>query len=774
MALSHVHITGQTGVGPFSFSDTITLFPEHVSRPADQIRVFVKNLAAVVTELFPKGREDSSGNFQWQFDSTATPTEIILETANALITGDELIILRETRMDKAVASIILTGGSRFRRTADLNHRGDQILFVAQELRELRTVADILGSGVGDPFEYAAGILDTSEFTANFTGDGVEDVFSYQTIEMLPKAAVRHHNQLTVTVDGTPVTFTADENTLKITITGGAPASDTAIVIQRITRIDKRWVQHIDASTFSSLLMDWDFLNVKFIIEETQDFPTFLVTTNPLEQRLFARRINTISYSGPGDRFFFGNLPWFGDGIVFVFKDEIPLIEFVDYTIDFLNWLITLFTDLLSTETLRINTSNPFHAFNSLPFVNPNPVITPEVLTEVTAEGEFIVVSKFADNADVLQDHTKREIGEATSPAPADAEGGVLLIRSGSLGNNFAGSTVLSATITIENVQSNDLTAIGQFDAMDETFVGKTTYGALDAQFVFVANFPALTAGTGTQILDATRLFQGIADLDTINEAFLVGHEEPFPVDAASGLAVLGQIIKFQVCYTTIDPIPVETGATEHAPCRQWSSVLGFGASDDNWVNSPLTSLTDTKSGGTQRNRDSSVISWDLTNVPTTILEAHIKFASIRWTHVDGAAGTPAKTLRIRRVTQLTIDHQKTSWDNRLNTPVTPWVGSIGTGEPNQTGGATDALDNDAASELTMAPPATLFDNTRTENNRILFNLKELINAARAANQTKLTLVMYFDPINTPSETGSTQADLDFPSNNDITLVVTGT
>lgn len=773
MALSHVHITGETGIGPFSFEGTIALFPEHVSRPVDQIRVFVMDLAGVVTELFPNGREDSSGNFQWQFDSTVTPTEIILEAANALIVGDELVIMRETRMDKPVANIRLTGGSRFHRTADLNHRGDQILFLCQELRELRTVSDILGSGVGDPFEYAAGTLDTSGFTATFTADGVKDAFSYKTIEMLPKAAVRHHNQLTVTVDGSPVDFTADENTLEITITGGAPAAAAVVVIQRITRIDKRWVQHTDASTFSSLLMEWDFLNVKFIVEETQDFPAYVVTTNPLEQRLFARRINTISYSGPGDRFFFGNLPWFGDGTVFVFKDEIPLVEFVDYTIDFLNWLINLFADLLATETLRINTSNPFHAFNSLPFVNPNPVVTTVVPTEVTVEGEFIVISKFADNADDLQDHTKREIGEATAPAGADAEGGVLLIRSGSLGSNFAGSNVLSATITIENVVSNTLTATSQFDAMDETFVGKTTYGALDSQFIFVASFPTLVAGTGTQVLDATQLFQGIADEDTINEAFLVGHEEPLPADAADGLIVLGQIIKFQVCYTTIDPILVETGAAEHAPCRQWNSQLQFGASDDNFLNSPLTALTSTQTGGAERSRDSAVMSWDLTNVPTTILEAHIKFASIRWTHVDGAAGTTAKTLRIRRVTHLTIDHTETSWDNRINSPVTPWAGSSGTGEPNQTGGATDATDNDAAGELTMAPPVALFDNTQTENNRILFDLKRLINDARAAGQTELTLVMYFDPIG-PAETGSTTAILDFVSNNDITLTVTGT
>lgn len=561
MALSHVHITGQTGVGPFSFSGTIALFPEHVSRPVDQIRVFVKDLAAVVTELFPKGREDSSGNFQWQFDNTAAPTEITLEDANALITGDELIILRETRMDKPVANIALTGGSRFYRKDDLNHRGNQILFLCQELRELRTVSDILGSGVGDPFEYVAGTLDTSGFSASFTADGVADTFSYQMIEMLPKAAVRHHNQLVVTVDASPVAFTADENTLKITITAGPPTKAAAIVILRVTRIDKRWVQHTDASTFSSLLMDWDFLNVKFIVEETQDFPVYVVTTNPLEQRLFARRINTISYSGPGDRFFFGNLPWFGDGTVFVFKDEILLVEFVDYTIDFLNWLINLFTDLLSTETLRINTLNPFHAFHAMPFVNPNPVVVTEVEDDFTVEGTAIILSKFADNADVLQDHTFLEIGEAQAPAPSNAKGGVLMFRTGDLGSVFKKAKVNSASIIIDNVIVNTLTPAGQFDAMDESFVGKTTYASLSSEYVTPTANPVLGTGTGPKVIDATALFQAIADLDTITEGFIILHEEPFPADAASGVAQLTTVVRFIVNYSRFVEPPANITAT---------------------------------------------------------------------------------------------------------------------------------------------------------------------------------------------------------------------
>ncbi len=710
MALSHVHITGTTGVGPFNFADTVTLFPPSVSRVEDQIRVFKKSVALVVTELFPPKRLDSSGKFQWQFDSVATPTSITLETADALVSGEELVILRETRMDKPVANIELTGGSRFRRFDDLNQRGDQILFVCQELRELRTVADILGSGVGEPFEFAAGTLDTSGFEQNHTGDAVEDKFSYAMIEMLPKAAVTHDNQLTVLVDASPVAFTADEATLKVTITAGAPSKAAVIVIRRITRIDKRWVQHTDASTFSSLLIDWDFLNVKFIVQETQDFPVFVIKTNALEQRLFARLINTISFSGPGDRFFFGGLPWFGDGVVTVVKNGTPLVEFTDYTVDFLNWLINLFIDLLSTDTLKITTLNPFHAFHSMPFVNPNPVAVTKVEDDFTASGSAIILSRFVDTADVLFTHPFLEVGEAQSPAPANAKGGILLFRTGDLGSVFPKAKVNSASIIIDNVIVNTLTQPGQFDAMDETFVGKTTFAQLSAEFVTPTSNPVLGAGTGPKVIDATALFQAIADLDTISEGFIVVHEEPLPVDASSGVAQLTTVVRFIVDYTRfVEPPPPLTVTLDN-----WLDGRFLQTNVNRETETRLLIQPEDNSGGSTQPRGTAAMEFNV---------SAIDLPTVNTIHLDVLIGTGFTialpvTLSLRRCLRAWNLTQQT-WND------------FATGSPWATDGARNSTtDHDGASAVTMILPAASYLAGELVSSP---DIKALVSAAQAGD-----------------------------------------
>lgn len=348
-----------------TFSDVFPLTPRLTALPYtelfNQLRVFKKVTAGTVTELFPVGREDDDGDSDFTINTAGT--QITLDVA--LITSDILVIMRDTSMFHPFVTFV--GSSRFR-GRDRNVQGDQVLFVVQELREIRAIADILGSDSGDPFEFSPELLNVSNWQQTFVGDAAQTDFSYEDIEMLPLTAVSHNEQLLVFLDGslrTIVThYTVDEADLTVNFVS-APASSAVVEIRRVTRIDQRWVTFRDGSTFSSLQDKWDFLNVKFIIEETQDFPTFIIP-NALSNRIFPRALNVLRYSGPGSRFFFGNLSWFGDGTVFIFKNDLRLVELVDYTIDFTFFNINLTTPLVLADSLDIFTTTPNNAFGRLP------------------------------------------------------------------------------------------------------------------------------------------------------------------------------------------------------------------------------------------------------------------------------------------------------------------------------------------------------------------------------------------------------------------------
>lgn len=346
------------------FSDVFPLTPRLTLLPFtefhNQLRVFKKVTAGTVTELFPVGRPSAAGVTDFTINTAGT--QITLD--DALITSDTLVIMRDTTMFHPFVTFV--GASRFH-GVDRNVQGDQILFIVQELREIRAIAAILGSGVGDPFEHESTPIDDSKWKQIHTGDAVETDFLYANIEMLPPTAVLQDTQLLVFIDDvlqtivTDYTVDVDDSTINFV---SAPAAAEVIEIRRVTRIDQRWVTFRDGSTFSSLQDIWDFRNVQFIIEETINFPVFLAP-NALSNRIFPRALNLLNYSGPGNRFFFGNLPWFGDGTVFIFKNDLLLVELVDYTIDFTFFNINLTTALVSADTLRIVATTPNHAFGRL-------------------------------------------------------------------------------------------------------------------------------------------------------------------------------------------------------------------------------------------------------------------------------------------------------------------------------------------------------------------------------------------------------------------------
>jgi hypothetical protein len=543
------------------------------------------------------------------------------------------------------------------------------------------------------------------------------------------------------------------------------------------------VTFTDATTFSSVLSFLDFKHIQFMVEETPNFPDF-VLDNGLGNRIFDRAINEITYSGPGDRFFFGNLPWFGDGDLFVFFNDLPLTDPDDYTADFNFWDILLDLAAGSGDSVRIFTTNPFHAFNALPFAEPNPTEVEELEGEFTVTGGFEVSARYADSVDNLQEHTLVEIGEAPLPVPANAKGALILLKTGDLGDVFPGCTITSAKIIVDSVTTNSLTNTAQFDAMDETFVGKTTYAALAAEYVTPASSPVFVAGTGEQEIDATDLFQAIADLDTIQQGFIVAHEEPLPADAAAGYIRMGSIIRFEVKYIRTAPATVEVVLSEGGStvCKQRDGQSGEDASELVGTTAPetilttLAGVTDPDTGFDYPRRYSVLLAFSLDDVPNPVGEAHLFFKNIRWTHSPGSAGTFPKVLKFRRVEPAAaLDFLEVTWNQQDNTQTAPdgdWVGTNGEyGDDNHEGGAISTSDHaDDATGIDLDPPPELYDNQVIKSNVSVFGFKDMIDAARVAGEDTLWVVCFMDTIVDPTEDGKTQADLAFAQSNGIKLV----
>jgi hypothetical protein len=759
--------------GVTDFLINFEIFPDHVEKAYDQIRV-LKKTGTTVTELFPVGRPAADGTTDFSFDDPAAPTKITLDTA--LVTGDVLIIMRETRMDKPVASIRLTGGSRFR-ASDMNTRGDQILYICQELRALRDIADVLGSGDGEEFEYEESVHNTGAYSQTHIADGVATTFSYDQIEMLPKSAVNHATQLVLFVNGLKETFTLDEATLLVTPTN-VPAADDEVIIQRVTRINARWVNWLDAQTFSALLSEWDFKNVKFIIEETPDFPTFLLD-NPLDNRIHGRAINEVIYSGPGDRFFFGNLPWFGDGSVQVFVNDILLTEPTDYTIDFPNWYINLIDDTISTDSVRINVFNPFHAFDALPFAEPNPAETTTAPSgDVTATGVFLVKAHYVDTGDNILDHVSLEVGDTA--AQTGEKGAILLLRSGSLGDNFPGATVNSATITVKNVISNSLTTGDKWDVMDETWVGKTTYAALSAEYLSPTTNPSVGVNnTGTVEMDATDLFAAIAALDTIDEAFVVVHEEPFPAAAGDGVYEILSVIEYEVNYTIPDPSDPPAGTLEFSfldhprgTIQDYNNFAG-NIKDNTIGNGAINVAAGFIFPTPMRFRSHGVAQFGPLPAPGyTVATATMLFENTRWAHSDPATLPPH--VKIRRLTGAMYD-LLANWTVK-NASESWAVGCPDTDCPaDPQGGGADS-DNDATPEILLlwqgeANQVVFVNNLLIGGSQLVAMVQEAIDAGQA----NLQVIFFVEPEATPQgSTANATAALDHLFGSaDIKLTITG-
>lgn len=742
------------------FGDVFPLFDKTVEPFHNQIRILKKDTANVVTELFPVGRESATGTS----DLTISIDGQSLVLNTALVATDTLVILRETRMDRSFAVLgdsrqgdtrsHPTGGA-YLRARDRNLRGDQILFIAQELREIRDIADILGSATGETFEYtSAGGPDVGLFSVEHVGDGSTLVFSYADIDMLPAEAVTHDDRLVVTIDGDPITHTANETAETVTLPS-APPNGTIVHIERKTRIDRRWVTHKDGNTLSSVIEEWDRLNIKFIAEETPDFPTFLLD-NFLSNRIFPRLLNELVYSGPGDRFTFGNIAWYGDGEVFIFIDDIP-VESTIFTIDFIHWEIVI--TVATGETLRIETTTPNHAYHSLSFgghqsiPEDDEVDDPDEDEIFEVEGTFEILRKRVNTGDDIVAHTAIEIGEATGGI-GDEKGAILFLTATNLGSEFAGAEILDADITVLR-EGNTLTASNSIEPTDADPRADVLYATVDARIITgITIVPTIPVGLGKIKMDATDVFQAAADENFSTAiAFFVAHEDPLPADASNGRIILNGIVKFRVRYKIADVV-VTQSTLDTLPVVQNQMLLDQDEPDTNQGQTGrAAAITVTSAAGVSDTQRSVLYRFDISGLSSPVTAARLFFGgSNRFAHTG--PGTELTNIQFAWLddatglqNRITGNLQLAATWNHMRTaladpgPTTKWVAIVTNGDDADEGGGTDAADFDAASLVSILWPG-IAEQTNFISNWQVFGLKALIDAALDAGRTELDLVMF--------------------------------
>lgn len=734
----------------FQFNDIFSLFAATIEPYYNQLRIFKKVVAGTVTELFPVGRPDSSGDTQLTINSDGTG--ITLDTA--LIATDILVIMRETRMDRAFATLEGSSGASYLRAFERNLRGDQILFLCQELRELRDIADILGSGSGETFEYnPGGDPDVGLFSVEHEGDGSTTDFSYEDITMLPpEAGLAEDPALTVTVGGNPVAFTAAEATDLVTITP-TPPDGSIVHIERKTRIHERWVEHKDGTTLSSIIEEWDRLHIQFMVEETPDFPDFLAA-NFLTNRIFPRRVNVLTYSGPGERFSFANIPWFGGGELFFFIDNVPVPN-TSYTIDFIHWEVVV--SVATGETLTIEATNPEHAFHALPFgfhqsqaEDDETAADEDTIFEVV--GTFEVLRKKVLTDDSITTHNAVEIGEVTGGI-GDEKGAILFLTATDLGDDFPGADVLDADITVIR-EANTLTASNAIDPTDADPRGDGTWAAVDARILTVVGaVPVIPIGLGQITLDATDVFQEVADENFATDvAYFVAHEEPLPADAASGSLLLNGVVKYRVRYKLGTTTPSETTIT---PTSQEGVMVQQDEADTHQGATPWEAKTVWfEAVGTADNRRAVLLTFDISALSAPVTSARLKFDTARFKHavgldadptvsdirfawLDDATGLQGSTTST--IPQATWNHMRTA--SADPGPETKWVAIVTNGDDADEGGGTDAEDHDEATLVSVMWPGQPFSTVDITNWQV-FGLKAMVDAALTAGKTELDLAMF--------------------------------
>lgn len=338
--LSYLDITGVSGTthsyATLQLLDHPRLSNSVIEDDSDQMRIFKNGV-----ELIRPGITGA------EYSVNEATKQIILTTA--LIPADRLVIVRQTRQDRPYVEF--TRGALFNRQPDYNLAVDQMMLLVQEFQEYQQLATIVENNIIYP-----DITNKEKYQVVVTGS-TATVHSYSTIALLPNHNVRHEDQLVVEKNGVPLVLTTDYTVQPaaqtITLVVALIVSD----VLKITRQTKR-TRHVpsipDGSSASSDILLLQANQVAFLVQE---LPYLLGIENSklVTGHLNPRRKNFVRYSGPGDTFYYGNLPYLQNSQVFVWRDDVLLTEGTDYTNDDWAWLIDLLNSLLAGEVLTIMT-----------------------------------------------------------------------------------------------------------------------------------------------------------------------------------------------------------------------------------------------------------------------------------------------------------------------------------------------------------------------------------------------------------------------------------
>ena len=300
----------------------------------DQLRIF-KNADELV-------RPGVTGA---EYSVNETTENVVLN--DALISADRLLIVRQTRRNQSY--VTFKNSARLKQSDDVNLFVDQVMFIVQELNEEAEIQNILDGGIYYDLAVRTG------FNVTVTGSTSAGPFSYAAISLIRDDRVEHADQFIVVKNDVTLTittdYTVDVANEEITLEDVLIVADN-LEIRRQTSLD-RYVPSIPSgSSHSSDIFEVQFDQLRNLIQELPyrvGLEGSLIRTyrNP-------RRKSFITFSGSGDRFFYGNLPWFQDGTTFVWKDDVLLTETDDYYEDDWQRIIDLINQLLSGETLIIS------------------------------------------------------------------------------------------------------------------------------------------------------------------------------------------------------------------------------------------------------------------------------------------------------------------------------------------------------------------------------------------------------------------------------------
>jgi len=327
--LSHIVVTSSTA-SDHSYSH-LSMLSNTIDTHEEQLRIFKNGI-----ELNRPPPEGLLATQDYVIDATALEVQL----DNPLIASDTLVIMRQTRADKLIVKF--TSAARLS-AEDMNLYTDQVILLIQEADEVLAVSIALGETV---------TLTPSTNRDKYTvvHQGITNAtLSYAGIEMLPNDRVPHSSQLVVSENDVVQTLTTDytvdaaAETITLVVT---PIVADNIEIERTTSRTRHVpaAQVLNASSLSSDHVGLNFDQIRLLTDEIP-FVTGL-GNSVISNRRRPRRKTFIKYSGPGDRFYYGNLPFDEDASIFVWVNDVLIFEDINYCdVDFficlLDWLLGL-------------------------------------------------------------------------------------------------------------------------------------------------------------------------------------------------------------------------------------------------------------------------------------------------------------------------------------------------------------------------------------------------------------------------------------------------